>query len=368
MTVLELIVVDDPGQLVDDIADVTPAWIGAVLRARTGADVRVRGVRSSPVGTGQTGVSYRVELDHEGQRDGVPDSLVVKLAAGTDDQRAMVAPGYAWEVGFYQHLAQRVRVRTPRCWHGAISPDHRRFTLVLEDLAPAVAGRQADGCDLAQARRALRNLAGLHAPLWNDPLLQGGLEWLQPPDPDFIAMLTAVSADATGKFLDRFADRLPTEDTEVLHRAAELTEHWTLAHQKPFAVIHGDYRLDNLMFHPDGEVAALDWQTTMVAHPLRDVAYFLSLSLPPPVRREHEEELVAEYHGALLDLGVTDYSLDECHEGYRTGMLQGPLITVLGCVYSTATRTREADDMFLSMVARSGRAIRELGTLEAVAR
>ena len=57
------------------------------------------------------------------------------------------------------------------CWYGAITDDALHFTLLLEDLAPRVTGVQADGCSVARADAALRNLAGLHAPRWNDDSL-----------------------------------------------------------------------------------------------------------------------------------------------------------------------------------------------------
>ncbi len=34
--------------------------------------------------------------------------------------------------------------------------------------------------------------------------------------------------------------------------------------REPTTIIHGDFRLDNLMFHPDGTVTVLDWQTCTV--------------------------------------------------------------------------------------------------------
>jgi Ser/Thr protein kinase RdoA (MazF antagonist) len=342
---------DVTNAVVDDIADVTPAWLSRIL------GVDISWVEARPIGTGQTGVSYRVEHN--------AGSLVVKLAAGPPETRALVAQGYAWEIGFYQHIAARVRVRAPKAVHAAISPDHTCFTLLLEDLSAGVPGRQTEGCTPAQARAALENLAGLHAPLWNDPVLQGGMDWLQPLEGEFLDLLTTLSKDASTTFVERYRDALDPADAETVLAAAQLTEHWARHYQTPFSVVHGDYRLDNLMFFPDGGVAALDWQTLMVGHPLRDVAYFLSMSLPTEVRRAHEEELVTAYHRALA---VPGYSFEDCWAGYRTGMLQGPLITVLGSVYSPSTADAAADAMFVSMATRAARAIRDLGTLEAVSR
>ena len=133
-----------------------------------------------------------------------------------------------------------------------------------------------------------------------------------------------------------------------------------------FAVVHGDYRLDNLLFPTDDPsgVAAVDWQTVGLGPPARDLAYFLATSLSPEDRRRYEADLLATYHGALADHGVTGYTREECWEDYRVGMLHGPLIILLGRL--TATVTDRGDEMFKVMWQRCARAILDLGSLDAI--
>ena len=50
------------------------------------------------------------------------------------------------------------------------------------------------------------------------------------------------------------------------------------------SVVHGDYRLDNLVFHPTQPriLAVLDWELSMLGHPLADFSYHaMAWSIPP---------------------------------------------------------------------------------------
>ncbi|HEX3461240.1 MAG TPA: hypothetical protein VHT49_10075, partial [Acidimicrobiales bacterium] len=103
-----------------------------------------------------------------------------------------------------------------------------------------------------------------------------------------------------------------------------------------------------------------------IGPPLRDVAYFLGTSLRSEDRVAHEVALVRAYHSALLENGVRTYTFDECWCDYRIGQLQGPMMTVIGCIYSGSQRTPRSDAMFVAMARRSCAAVRDLGSPELV--
>ncbi|MFA1541979.1 phosphotransferase [Actinomadura monticuli] len=329
---------------------ITASWLGGVL------DGRVDDVAMEPIGTGQMGSVYRLSLTG----GGVPARLVAKLPLPDPAVRAMVGGTYRTEVMFYRDIAGTVAIRTPHCHHAEIDLDTFEFVLLLEDLAPAVQGDQLAGCSADQARACVAGLAGLHGPRWCDAsLLDAG--GLTRPDASDAATLAEVYAPAVEIFVDRFPDRLSAEDKDTLRRSAAGIDAWLVGRPERFGLVHGDYRLDNLLFPPEGAPITVDWQTLTIGLPARDLSFFLATSLSVADRRAHERDLVARYHEALLGHGVRDYPFDLCWDDYRFALLQGPLIIVLGCAYGTPTE--RGDAMFLAMTARACAAIRDHGAV-----
>ncbi len=83
-------------------------------------------------------------------------------------------------------------------------------------------------------------------------------------------------------------------------------------------LIHGDVRLDNLMFD-ESHIILLDWALT-ISTGLHDVAYLLSQNVTTDERRAHEPELIEHYQRRLAENGV-EYPLEKCWEDYRVGVL-----------------------------------------------
>jgi aminoglycoside phosphotransferase (APT) family kinase protein len=347
--------------VVAEAQSLTPEWLTGVLRA-AGHDVTVRSFRHRPIGTGQMAHSERIELDYQGLAPvGAPASVVGKFPSPSPESRASGARGgYRSETRFYTDLAHRLAVRTPRCLYGALGEDESTFTLILEDMAPAVQGDQIAGASAAWIEAAVRNLAGLHAPLWNAPELDR-LDWTTGGAGEEFARYIEL---ATPAFLSRYADRLSAEDAELLARFADRAQRWVARRPKDRTLVHGDYRLDNLLFREDPQglvVTAVDWQTLSVACGGQDLAFLLGNGLEPAARREHEPRLLAAYREALAALGV-DRPADAVHADYVYGSLQGPVITVLGAL--AVGRTERGDAMFMAMARRAAAQVRELGALE----
>jgi aminoglycoside/choline kinase family phosphotransferase len=341
-------------------ADLTGEWLSAVLAAD------VRDVDVTPIGTGQTGATYRVAATYATESD-LPRTFAIKLPAQDDAVRERVALGYRSEVEFYTDVAEKVSVPVPGCYFSDISDSGADFVLVLADMAPAVQGDQIAGCSAREAHLAAEALAGLHGPSWCDPVWLGlsAISMPKPGDEAAAKGLGDVSVMAADITIEKLGTRMSAEDRETLSAAMGLVAPWLLAEPNRYALMHGDYRLDNMLFDADRQrITIVDWQTLGVGLPARDLAYFTATSLVPEVRAEIERELVDRYHRALLGYGVTDYDADTCWRDYRLGVIQAPLISALG--FAFAASTERGDEMMLTMFHRGCQAIRELETLELI--
>jgi hypothetical protein len=361
-----------PPTIPQHVDELTPEWVTTALRARGVLEsASVTGLRAEILGEGEgfIGQIVRLHLRLDRPEAGVPATLIAKLPIGLDQNRSLgeMLGAYEREIRFYEELAGDVDLRTPRCYYTAMDPSpyagreeralrlfqriptwllrlllpifawlaarsRRRYVLLLEDLAPARVGDQIAGCTPAEAERILRELAVAQAALWNSPKFEP-LFWIARTD--LITRATHLTFRRNRRaFLEEFGHRLPGS----ISRLADWLDANGIALMErlgtpPLALVHGDYRLDNLFFGSSGgepTLAAVDWQGVGCARPPLDVAYFISGNLEAPVAVEAEPSLVRAYHDELLARGVTDYPFDECWSDYQLSKVLGLYRLMMG--------------------------------------
>lgn len=329
-------------------AAVTPAWLEVQLRAPG----RIIALSHVAIGTGQVGDTARFSLTWEPSGAG-PATLAGKFAAADPTSRATAAMLglYAREVNLYRELASRIAVRVPQVYAAELNSDGSAFVLLFEDLGPARGGNQLDGCSVEDARHAVVQLAGLHAPTWNDPALAAA-RWLQPV-PGATEQVVALYPQAHGVFRERYRDALPAELMAVCDALAERSGRYYRRNPQVRAVCHGDFRLDNLLFDIRGgaePVAVVDWQTAAWDCPIKDLAYFLGCGIGSALRRPHEAELIALWCTEMTRRGVPIEPADIAAR-YRLGALHGVATAVFSAAF--VVRTDRGDANFLSMAINS---------------
>ena len=331
---------------------ITAEWLGSVLGAQ---GLELVGVEA--IGTGQMSKSYRVSYRRpRGERG----SVVVKLAATDQNSRDVgVNLGvYLREITFYRELRDRIDgAGTLAEWHLAEQdPEEGWFTLVLEDIEDGVQGDQIAGCGPAEARIAMVALARIHAPVFGD-LALAATEWLNQPNPLNQALLTALLPS----FLERYQGRIAPEHVEVCERFVAAADAWDADQRPPLGLVHGDYRLDNILFHNEA-CTVVDWQTLGWGPVMRDAAYFIGGALPVEERRAHEASLLRAYYDELLAHGVAGFSWEQCWEEYRRQCFLLLVMTIAPAM--VVERTERGDDMFMAVLERAAQMAIDLNAVE----
>lgn len=345
---------------------VTAHWLDERLRAAGVIDAqRITEVAWQPIGTGQVGDSARFTLTYDREGPG-PATVAGKFPAADQTSRGTAAAFglYAKEVGFYRQLRPQLDVRVAVPHVAEVADDGVDFILIFEDLGPARGGNQLNSCTIADARAAMPQAAALHAPSWGNAAILD-LDWLLPA-PQVAEQIKALYPNAQAIFRERYADTLEPEYMAICEELNEAVQEWFGREAPHQCLIHGDFRLDNMLFDIQGgaePIAVLDWQTVALGNPLTDIGYFLGCGIGPALRRAHEAELLDLYCAEMTARGVP-MSRDSVWDDYRIGALNGVSTAVFSAAY--VERTPRGDENFLSMARGACDLALEHGSLDAL--
>jgi aminoglycoside phosphotransferase (APT) family kinase protein len=142
--------------------------------------------------------------------------------------------------------------------------------------------------------------------------------------------------------IDRWTKQYKASETETIEAMDKLIE-WLPNNIPPgddTSIVHGDYRLDNMIFHPSEPrvLAVLDWELSTLGHPLADFSYHcMSWHIPAEQFRgiggidikslgiPSEEEYIARYcERTGKTIRKDDFNFYLAYNMFRmAGILQG---------------------------------------------
>ncbi len=140
-----------------------------------------------------------------------------------------------------------------------------------------------------------------------------------------------------GRQVDRWTKQYKASETEHLEEMERLID-WlpkSLPAQERTSVVHGDYRLDNMVLHPTEPrvIAVLDWELSTLGEPLADFTYLLmnwvngGISQIPDLKAHgipSIDEYVAEYCRLTGRTGLHDLDWFFSYNMFRlAGICQG---------------------------------------------
>jgi hypothetical protein len=352
---------------------VTTEWLTSALRqnrAISNATVTSFDARVIGEGAGFMGQLAKLSLTYDKAEPNAPKAVIGKFPAAAIENRevAMFFRFYEREVNFYEQIAEKVELRTPRCYFSAFEPSNGDYLLLLEDMAPAQVGDQIAGCQLEHVRLAISELAKFHATWWNSPELDK-LDWMPGYDAEwYIQAVEDGYAQAWKPFVEFTKDYLSPELADICERYGKSVRKTMniVGKDMPTTIVHGDFRLDNLFFaSPQGgpPFGVIDWQISAKGGGIFDVAYFVAGTLPEADRKAAEHNLVKLYHDTLGANGVRDYSFEQCWHDYRLSglFLLAYSVIALGSLDHANERGVE---LFTTISKRTFAAITDLNSAE----
>lgn len=335
----------------------SPAWLAEKLGQEPAA---LRGFAASKVGTGQMCDSFRLTLDWTGDI-AAPATVVAKCPSHDEASRhiAKLTGTYVKEVSWYRELAAGSGVAAPHCHHAEIAEDDVDFVLILSDLAPARQGDQLAGRSLAGLVPCIEAAAGLHALLWNDLRLDA-LPWLARDNGDVIR---ALFPQLYAGFRERYATRLAPEVLDLGAAIVERLDAYLARRTAARTIVHGDLRIDNILFAPDGESCWLvDWQTLGRGSGATDLAYLVGTSITDPFERAAADRPAFDHWITALERRGIAPDTAGLWADYRVGALSGYFMAVFASM--SVERTTRGDEMFAVMAERPARQALALGSLD----
>ena len=335
----------------------TPAWLAAALGQEAAA---LRGFTVAKVGTGQMCDSFRLTLDWAGGVD-APASVIAKCPSHDEASRniAKLTGTYVKEVSWYRELAADSGVRGPACHFADIAADEVDFILILSDLAPARAGDQLAGLGLSGLRPCIDAAARLHALLWDDARL-AEMSWLSR---DNSALVRALFPQLYLGFRERYAGRLAPELLDVGAGLVDRLDAFLAREPAARTIVHGDLRIDNILFAPDGDKCWLvDWQTLARGSPPAALPYLIGTSIADPDERADADRPAFDHWTTALTAAGVAADTDALWDDYRVGALSGYFMAVFASM--NVERTARGDEMFAVMAERPARQALALGSLD----
>jgi hypothetical protein len=232
-------------------------------------------------------------------------SLIIKTL-GSNPVRNDIAHKYGLfyrEASFYSSMADPIRQYTPICYFSSAEDS----LLIMEDKGVAVVGDQLYGYTAEEAYDVITGIIRMHE-FWMGKQPECFLP--QVNDQQITDMIPQMLLHCWGitkaslnpdnnKRIDAIIEDLANNIKPI---ADELSVHST--------IIHGDLRMENLLFRGPKLDVIVDWQLLAMGSPMVDVAYFLVQSGGKEERELVEARVFALYSQKFAHTGLNQARLE----------------------------------------------------------
>ena len=303
--------------------NITLDWLNQALGGHLSAGNRVIAVTVSDgsSGRGFTGQVLKLGLEYS-QADRGPKSLILKIPLDMDNTiKAQMYPFNRNELKWYTDLGVSCPVRIPICYFADEDQNSSMTCLLLEDLSKLEAVPPTKGLSPDHAELAVYSLAHLHSHFWGrDTLKINEISSLGEKLDNLVASIKVGWEHAINLYSDFLDQNFHNMKEAYIKTLQKLRSD---SPSKIKTLIHGDYKVDNLLFDvgSETEVVLLDWQGIGMGFGVEELAGFIPRSLSIKNRQRSEVRLLRIYHQALLTAGVDINNFEGFQREYSMGLL-----------------------------------------------
>lgn len=315
--------------------EITTEWLNLGLQSLLNQHNRiiVFKIQDGSAGRGFTGQILKVLLQYENPDSVLPESVIFKTQLQLNlplEATKQMFKANLNEVRWYTEWSDGCPIAIPKCHHADVNEESHTTCMLLEDLSGMLAGPPEKGLDKHQSRLALKNIARLHAKYWEREF-------------DHIEIRENLKSASFLRNIDQGWADLVTHFPHLFDKnfAARKETFVSCAHDYPTkllkrrTLIHGDFKLDNILFHPSDpdKMVLLDWQGISLGSAALEVAGFLPRSLTVTDYAKWHKELLETYHFELCQHGDFDYPFSEFLQDYKMGLI----VSFIGNIGFTTT-------------------------------
>jgi hypothetical protein len=227
------------------------------------------------------------------------------------------------EIDFYRNVNRNNDLPIVKCYDAYIFDDKKHFLLMLDDISSDYnSANDINRNEMGYWLIATESLAKLHSFYWNGSnsnelkLLHGDNKTIEEKIKNY--------QNALEKFLPYASDYYDNEILKVYHSVLEDAIRFERRsinrreHNNNISIMHGDSHIFNFMFPKVSfqKPLIIDFQFWRMGIATVDIMNLTRVAFPFMNELERHLEVLKHYHTALLEYGVTNYSLDECIYDY----------------------------------------------------
>ena len=300
----------------------------------------VESVSANVLDGGATSEVQKLVIEYDLDAEQAPKSIIAKIAHQDPETRSLVddLSLYETEILFYQHFNKGVGITVPDIYFSSYDHATKEMLLLQEDLSDLRSIAPGIECNFDDAVNAFDAAAGFHAKWWDNESLFD-IPWLiDYSDEEYATNISGKSSPHIDSFVEKAGSYLPKGVEQIIRdlapRYAEVVSH---SGTRPVTLNHGDYKPTNLFFddseNAESPIVAFDWQVVQRGRSGTDLGQFFLTSFSNNTRTAIEKQLITGYHNALLNRGVTGYSMDELYFDSQVGILSQMPLRTLGLVF-----------------------------------